>query len=251
MPKFFVKTEQINNNNVSIIGEDVNHIINVLRLKKDDKIKICNEETADNYLAKIVEENKENVLCEILEKVNIDAETNTYINIFQGLPKADKMEFIIQKCTELGVKEITPVEMKRCIVKLDYKTEAKKIERWQKIAEIAAKQSGRNKICKINNVIKIENICNLVKDYDIVLVPYENEKEVFLKKVLKDFEPKNNLKIAIVIGPEGGFEEKEIEILKKNNCKVITLGERILRTETVGVAMTSVILYEFSDFGGK
>ena len=157
------------------------------------------------------------------------------------------MELIIQKCTEIGVKEITPVQMERCIVKLDDKSAIKKIERWQKIAEAAAKQSKRDGICKINNIINIKNICNMVQNYDIVLVPYENEEQLSLKEVLKTLSNSQNLKIAIVIGPEGGFEEKEIEILKQNNCKIITLGKRILRTETVSIAMSSIIMYEFGN----
>lgn len=250
MPKFFVKNNQIENDKITIIGTDVNHIANVLRLKINDQIKICNEETAQNYIAKITEINKEDVECKIIKKIASNTEATVHITIFQGLPKADKMELIIQKCTELGVKEITPVQMKRCVTKLDEKSSSKKIERWQKIAEVAAKQSGRDAICKINNVINIKNICNICQNYDIVLVPYENEENISLKDVIKDL-PQNIKKIGIVIGPEGGFEEQEIEILRQSNCKIVTLGERILRTETVAIAVSSVILYELSDFGGK
>lgn len=250
MPKFFVKNNQIENDKITIIGTDVNHIANVLRLKINDQIKICNEETAQNYIAKITEINKEDVECKIVEKIASNTEATVHITIFQGLPKADKMELIIQKCTELGVKEITPVQMKRCVTKLDEKSSSKKIERWQKIAEVAAKQSGRDAICKINNVINIKNICNICQNYDIVLVPYENEENISLKDVIKDL-PQNIKKIGIVIGSEGGFEEQEIEILRQSNCKIVTLGERILRTETVAIAVSSVILYELSDFGGK
>ena len=249
MPKFFVRDSQINENIITILGTDVNHIVNVLRLKMDDEIQVCNEDTGDNYKTKIIELNKEIVKCNILEKIKSKAEANVHINILQGLPKAEKMELIIQKCTELGVKEITPVEMERCIVKLDGKSASKKQERWQKIAEVAAKQSGRDKIPQINSVTNIKNICNMLEDYDIVLVPYENEKNITLKEVVKEL-PKKDLKIAIIIGPEGGFEEKEIKMLEQNSCKIVTLGNRILRTETVAIAMTSVILYELADFGG-
>lgn len=249
MPKFFVKNNQIEDKTINIIGTDVNHIVNVLRLKIDDKIQVCNEDNGINYESKIIEINKETIKCEILEKINSNAEANVHINIMQGLPKAEKMELIIQKCTELGVKEITPVEMERCIVKLDGKSANKKQERWQKIAEVAAKQSGRDKIPQINNVTNIKNICKMLEDYDIVLVPYENEKNTTLKEVLAKL-PKEDLKIAIVIGPEGGFEEKEIKMLEQNGYKIVTLGNRILRTETVAIAMTSVILYELADFGG-
>lgn len=249
MPNFFVKDNQIDENTIKIIGTDVNHIVNVLRLKINDEINVCNENDGMNYKSEIVEMNKEAVKCNILEKFKSNSEPCIHINIFQGLPKAEKMELIIQKCTELGVKEITPVEMERCIVKLDGKSASKKQERWQKIAEVAAKQSRRDMIPKINNVTNIKNICNILKDYDIVIVPYENEKNITLKEILKVL-PKENLKIAIIIGPEGGFEQKEIEFLEQNNCKIVTLGNRILRTETVAMAMTSVILYELADFGG-
>ena len=250
MPKFFVKSNQIVGNVIDITGTDVNHITNVLRLKVNDKIQICNEETEDNYITEIVETNKENIKCKILERLANKTEAEIDITIFQGLPKADKMELIIQKCTELGVKEITPVQMERSIVKLDSKSEAKKIERWQKIAEVASKQCGRDRICKINNVINIENICNMCSKYDIVLVPYENEENKTLKQELKKLNSKN-LKIAIVIGPEGGFEQKEIEQLKQNGGQIVTLGKRILRTETVAIAMSSIIMYELADFGGE
>lgn len=250
MPKFFVKSNHINENEVTILGTDVNHIMNVLRLKVDDEIQICNEEKGINYNTKIIELNKEKVKCNILGELQSNAEANIHINILQGLPKSEKMELIIQKCTELGVKEITPVEMERCIVKLDSKTASKKQERWQKIAEVAAKQSGRDLIPKINNVTNIKNVCNMLANYDIVLVPYENEKTTTLKEILKEL-PKKDLKIGFIIGPEGGFEEKEIKMLEQNSCKIVTLGNRILRTETVAMAITSIIMYELADFGGK
>ncbi len=249
MPKFFVKNNQIKNNIINIIGTDVNHIANVLRLKAENEIQICNEDSGINYKVKIIDINKEDIKCKIIEEIESKTEANTHIHIFQGIPKFEKMELIIQKCTELGVKEITPVEMERCVVKLDGKTENKKLERWRKIAEVAAKQSGRDKIPNINNVIKIKNICNILKNYDIVLVPYEKEKITTLKEVLVKL-PQKDLKIAIIIGPEGGFDEQEIKMLEQSNCKIVTLGNRILRTETVSIAMTSIILYELADFGG-
>ena len=138
MPKFFVKNNQIEDNIINIVGTDVNHIANVLRLTIEDEIRVCNEDNGINYKSKITEINKENIKCEILEEVASKSEANVHINILQGLPKAEKMELIIQKCTELGVKEITPVEMERCVVKLDGKSASKKQERWQKIAEVAA-----------------------------------------------------------------------------------------------------------------
>ena len=158
MYKFFVKEEQIEDNKINISGEDVNHIKNVLRLEVGEDICICNKETSKSYMCKIVELDNDNVECEILEEVLDTTEANTYIHIFQGLPKADKFEFIIEKCTEIGVKEITPVVMKRSIVKLDEKDKVKKLDRWQKIAEVAAKQSKRDSILKVNTVINFENV---------------------------------------------------------------------------------------------
>ena len=165
----------------------------------------------------------------------------------QGLPKADKMELIIQKSVELGVFDITPIEMKRCVVKLNEKDKTKKIQRWQKISEVASKQCGRNIIPSINSIINIKNVCNLLNEYDIVLIAYENEKETTLKQVLNEIKQCYNekeIKIAIIIGPEGGIASEEVEILKESGAKSITLGKRILRTETVALSVLSVIMYE-------
>ena len=161
------------------------------------------------------------------------------------------MELIIQKSVELGVDKITPIEMKRCIVKLDEKDKIKKRERWQKIAEVAAKQSGRDIIPEICNIKNIKEIGSEFGDYDLVLLCYENEKEVLLKEVLKSNELKKNsenlseFKIAVIIGPEGGVDISEVELMEKSGAKVISLGNRILRTETVALAILSIIMYEF------
>ncbi len=252
MPKFFVKKEQVNENEIIINGEDVNHIKNVLRLKVGDRIKICNIDNSDNYLTEIIKEN-DTVICKILEKLESVAEANIHLHIIQGIPKAEKMELIIEKCVELGVKEITPVVMKRCVVKLDEKAKTKKVLRWQKISETASKQSGRDMVPTINNVIVLENIYKLLGNYDIVLVAYENEKNNSIKQELIKLKEnatkgqKHELKIAIIIGPEGGIEEKEVEFLKNNGAHIITLGNRILRTETVALSVSSIIMYEFNN----
>lgn len=245
MPRFFVKNEQINNDIITITNEDVKHIKNVLRKNIGDEIEICNQESGESFKTNIVDINDKQIKVKIFENINTKTEANVYVSIFQGLPKADKMELIIQKSVELGVSEITPVAMKRCIVKINQKDEKKKIQRWQKISEGAAKQSGRNVIPKINNVKNIKNICESFSEYDIVLVAYENEKENKLKQELKKINKSNdNIKIAVVIGPEGGIENEEIELLKKSGAKIITLGERILRTETVALNIISIIMYE-------
>ena len=253
MPKFFVKSNQIENNKIIIIGEDVNHIKNVLRLKIDDNIQICNSDTAKNYTCGISKLNDNNIECIILSEMESSAESDIHISIFQGVPKADKMELIIQKCVELGIYEITPVEMKRCIAKIESKSKNKKIERWQKISEVAAKQCGRDIVPKINDITNIKNICNKTCEYDIVLLAYENEQTNTLKNELIKLKNIKNkeLKIGIIIGPEGGIEKEEVEILKENGAKVISLGKRILRTETVAFVLTSIIMYELGDLGGK
>lgn len=245
MPKFFVEENQFKNDIIKITEDNFNHIKNVLRCKLGDEIEICINKAS--YLTSIIEINKDNILCKIKEKIDVSKESKIHINIVQGIPKADKMELIIQKCTELGVKEFTPLELKRCIVKLDDKDKNKKIERWQKIAEIASKQCGRDIIPKVNSVYNVNNLFQFLKNYDIILVAYENEEENSLKKELKKINISTNTKIAIVIGPEGGLEENEVEKLNENGAKIISLGKRILRTETVGLAITSIIMYEFNE----
>lgn len=247
MPKFFVNSQNIQNKQIEIKGKDVNHIKNVLRKKKEDKITICNSDTQKDYLCKIIKIEEEMILVSILEELESKAEAKIEVSIWQGLPKADKMELIIQKSVELGVHSITPVEMKRCVVKLNDKDKKKKQERWQKIAEVAAKQSGRNKIPTIDNIISIKNICNLCPKYDIVLVAYEDEKQNKLRNEIEKLKQKgtNNLKIAIVIGPEGGMEEAEVQMLREKGAKIVTLGNRILRTETVALNILSILMYEF------
>lgn len=247
MPKFFVKNENIHNNQIKIIGEDVNHIKNVLRKKIGDLLTICNVDISMDYSCKIVRLEEDVITCDIVEKLETNTESNIKVTILQGLPKADKMELIIQKAVELGVYDITPVEMKRCVVKLTDKDKLKKLQRWQKIAEVAAKQSGRNRIPPINDIVSIKNICNLCSEYDIVIVAYENEKENKLRyelEKLKD-DKVENLRIAVLIGPEGGIDESEIELLKEKGAKIVTLGNRILRTETVALNVLSIIMYEF------
>lgn len=244
MPKFFIKSNQIENNKITLIGEDVKHIANVLRKQIGDEINICNIVTSENFLCQIKDINKEKIECNVIKNLQSEAEPNTEITVFQGLPKAEKMELIIQKCTELGAKAFVPVTLERCIVKLDAKSEAKKIERWQKIAETAAKQSGRDAIPTVEKLINLQKVCNLIQKYDIVLLAYENENKTTLKQVLRNLPNNKNLKIGIIIGPEGGLTKEEVETLEKAGAKTITLGKRILRTETAGFAMTAAIMYE-------
>lgn len=248
MPKFFVEKNQISGEKITIKGEDVNHIINVLRNNKGDILQICNYEDGTNYNAEIIDYKKESIACKIIEKLKSKAESNVKITIFQGLPKFDKMELIIQKATEIGVCKIIPIKMKRCVVKINEKDESKKIERWNKIAQIAAKQSMRDQITKVEKIMPFSNILKNIDEFDEVIVAYEKEKDNTLKKILKSISKKEEYKIGIIIGPEGGIDEKEIEMLKQSTkIKTASLGKRILRTETAGLVMASNIIYELED----
>lgn len=245
MGKFFVKTNQIEEKKIIILNDDVNHIKNVLRLNILDNIEVCNKDTGDNYNCQISNISNNQIECEIINKMDSITEGNVKIDVYQGLPKFDKMEFIIQKGTELGVTNFIPVKFNRCIVKIDKKDEEKKLSRWQKISEVASKQSGRDIIPNIEKIVGVKDICDIINKYDIVLLAYEQEKDNYIKNELEKIKnTKMSFNIAIVIGPEGGIEEKEVEILKNAGAKVISLGKRILRTETVCMQMVSIIMYE-------
>ena len=243
MPKFFVPEEQIKENELTIIGQDVRHIKNVLRKQIGDKIEVCNQYTGDSYKCEIENFSEDEIKTNIIEKLT-NIQERVEVDIYQGLPKSDKMELIIQKSVELGANAIIPVNMKRCVVKLEGKDESKKIDRWQKIAESAAKQCGRSFIPEVKHLANVKDICNLINEYDAIIVAYENEKDNTLKSELKKLNSEN-LKIGIVIGPEGGFEESDVNILRENGARIVTLGNRILRTETVALNVLSIVMYEF------
>lgn len=244
MQKFFVEENQIENDKINIIGEDVKHISSVLRMQKGEQILIGSKETLETYLTEIEQIEKEKVVAKIIEKLDTQTESNVEIDLYQGLPKADKMELIIQKTTEIGISKVIPVDMVRCIVKLDEKDAKKKIERWQKVAEGAAKQSKRSKIPEIKNKIKIKDLENIISQYDAFIVAYEEENKITLKQELKKLREQEKYKIGILVGPEGGITKEEIEKLTSYNAKVVTLGKRILRTETAPIVLTSNIIYE-------
>lgn len=251
MPKFFVNSEQVDNGEIRIIGDDVNHIKNVLRMKVEDVFNVCDNINSINYKVKIDSFESESVVCKILEKCENLAESNVKVHIYQGLPKADKMELIIQKSVELGVEKIIPVEMKRCVVKLDGKDKLKKVDRWNKISEVAAKQSGRDIIPEICQVETVKQMTEKLDEYDLVILCYENEKDLFIKDVLRDskvidiLHENNGIKIAVIIGPEGGIDSSEVNVMNEKGARVVSLGNRILRTETVAISLLSIIMYEF------
>ena len=256
MPKFFVQETQVNKGIITIEGKDVNHIKNVLRKKEKDEIEICimpenKEEKGKDTISEILEIKEESIKCKIKEYEEKDVEGNIEVTIYQGLPKSDKMELVIQKSTELGVYKIAPVEMKRCVVKLKGKDAEKKVARWQKISEVAAKQCGRSIIPQIEKIVTVGDICKNIQNFNKVIVAYEEEKEKNLKTELKQLKEilkaDEVLKIAIVIGPEGGIDYSEIEQLEKAGASIVTLGKRILRTETVALNVLSNIMYEFTE----
>lgn len=247
MQKVFVESNQIEENKITIIGPDVKHIWNVLRMQIGEKLQVCNQETLENYIVTIEELKKEEIRTKVIEKLQASVESNVEIDLYQGLPKADKMELIIQKTTELGIMRIIPVDMARCVVKLEEKEAKKKLDRWQKIATSAAQQSKRDRVPEIEQKCKLKEVTEKIKEYDMFFIAYEEEKMHSLKQELQKIKRKETYKIGILIGPEGGLEEKEVMKLKENGANVVSLGKRILRTETAPIAMVSNILYELEN----
>ena len=245
MPKFFVPHEKITDTQIIIDTEDVSHITRVLRLGEGDTVTVCDSKGTD-YEAKITETAPKQIICKILSKRDSVSEPNIKVTLFQGLPKASKMEYIIQKTTELGINEIVPVKLSRCVVKIDNKKdEAKKLDRWQKISESAAKQSGRGIVPEIKPIMTLDEVISKSKDFDMFFVPYECEEQKTLREVLLS---KKDIKtVGFVIGPEGGFDPSETEKLISSGIPTITLGKRILRTETAGEAVLAMIMYEIGD----
>lgn len=243
MSNFFIDSGNIDGEAAYITGSDVNHIKNVLRMKEDDEIRL----SAGNgllYTAKISEFLPDRIVCKIVDCEGGKSELPAKIILFQGLPKKDKMELIIQKAVELGVSEIVPVMMKRTIVKLeDAKKELKKLERWRTISLTAAKQSGRIIVPEVSEFITFNEAVKRAENLEYNLIPYENEKGMDrARELVKEAKGKNS--IGIFIGPEGGISEEELELAVKMGAESISLGNRILRTETAGLALISVLAFE-------
>ncbi len=249
MHKFFVEGNSISGNICTIKGDDVKHIYKVLRLKEGDRVNI-NNCSGSEYIGEILEVSKMEVRAKIIEKVELNNESKVKVHLFQGLPKAAKMDLIAQKCTELGISKITPIITDRVVVKGNETSEFKKVDRWNRIALEACKQSKRSIIPTINQPIDFEPLLEELASYDLVVVPYENQENQGIKYVKSKVANKKIENVAIIIGPEGGFEESEIEALKNIGSYIVTLGPRILRTETAGFTALSLIMYEFGDLGG-
>ena len=243
MQRFFVEPHQIDEeaHQIHITGSDVNHISNVLRMKTGEELWISDGSKYE-YRCTIESFEPDEVLLHIVYSQEPEYELPCRIYLFQGLPKADKMELIIQKAVELGAYEIIPVETKRCVVKLDGRKSAKKTARWQQISESAAKQSKRMLIPNVHEVLTFREALKYAESMDVRLVPYELARGMQeTKEILAGIEPGQS--VGIFIGPEGGFEEKEIEAAIEGGAKPITLGRRILRTETAGLAALAVLMF--------
>ena len=239
MRRFFAETTS---DNVIISGSDAHHITDVLRLRENDEILVCGGDGFD-CITRLTSLSKDEVLGTVIERKPSLAEPPVKVRLFQGLPKGDKLEYIIQKTVEIGVTEIVPVESKRCIVKIPANKAGAKTERWNKIAEAAAKQSGRGLIPVVAMPVSFREAVKAFTDCDLAIVCYELESELSLKQVLSE-----NMQVKTInvfIGPEGGIDDDEIAALKSAGAKAVTLGRRILRTETAPLTVLSNIIYQF------
>lgn len=241
MYQFFVEEEQIHSDSISITGGDVNHIKNVLRMKNGEKIRVSSK-SGQAYFCHISSILDDEVIAAIDSADETGTELDNHIVLYQGLPKGDKMELIIQKAVELGVSEIVPVAMKNCVVKLDDKKAKSKVTRWQAIAESAAKQSKRSLIPEVKMPMSYKEAVAYAKKLDVKLVPYENEHGMAGTKAAME-QIKKGESIAVFIGPEGGFAPEEIEMVR-DEMQLISLGRRILRTETAGIAALAILGYQ-------
>ena len=241
MSRFFVSPEKVRDNLIVIDDrDDLHHMIKVLRLSEGDEIDIsdCNEW---EYRAKLVYLDKEQAEARILDKQKFSAEPSIAVTLFQGIPKQGKMELIVQKSVELGVKEIVPVFMDRTVV-ADKGNFGKKIQRWQKVSDEAVKQCRRGIIPEVCKPMKTDDVLKRFGDFDLVLFPYENESGVTIKDVLRGCEGVKS--IAVIIGPEGGFSDAEAEAVVEAGGRSVSLGKTVLRTETAGMAALAMIMYE-------
>lgn len=245
MHKFFIKKDCIYNDEIVVTGKDVKHIRDVLRLGIGDRITLSSE--GINYLCSISDIQKSQVITKIVEKLEGNHEPKVEITLYQGLAKGNKMDLIIQKGTEIGIKDFYPIINNRSVVKIkDINKEQTKVDRWSLISEEAAKQSKRDYVPKINRILSFDDMIKLLDGQRNIIVPYEEENALTIGKALQSV---TEGMIHLIIGPEGGFDKDEIEKLKAIGAKIVTLGSRILRTETAGFVAATIILYELGDLG--
>lgn len=245
MYQFFVEASQITEQKVIITGNDVNHIKNVLRMKIGEEIAVSNGVDGREYRCGIAKITEDAIICELRFIKEEALELPTKLYLFQGLPKSDKMELIIQKAVELGAYEIIPVATKRAIMKLDAKKEKNKLTRWQAISEAAAKQSKRGIIPNIHGVMSFKEAIDFAEGFSYKIIPYEcSEGMERTKEIMQEIGEKKPESVAIFIGPEGGFAPEEIDYAREKNVEPITLGKRILRTETAGFTTLAFLMYQ-------
>lgn len=243
MQRFFVEPYQVQEeeHRITLTGPDLNHMKNVLRMRIGEDVWIS-DGSEKEYHCTIEEFQEDSAVLHILYAQESQYELPSRIYLFQGLPKGDKMELIIQKAVELGAYAVVPVETRRCVVKLDAKKAQKKVTRWQQISESAAKQSKRMLIPEVKNVMSWKEALAFAKGLDVVLIPYELAKGMKeTREILSAIQPGQS--VGIFIGPEGGFEEEEVREAMEAGGKPVTLGKRILRTETAGMTMLSILMF--------
>lgn len=244
MGRFFVLPHQIDGDTIWIEGGDAQHIGKVLRLNVGDEITIC-DGAGNDYQAKISQIGKNEVQSQIISQSKADTEPNLRVVLYQGIPKAAKMDFVIQKAVELGVTEIVPVMTKRSVVKLDDKGAKGKVERWNKIAAEASKQCNRAVIPTVAPVMDLEEALSRMQQLELKLIPYEAEEKTGLRDVLEQHA--HAASVGILIGPEGGFDQQEVELARKGALLPVRLGKRILRTETAPLAVIAALMYAYGE----
>ena len=241
MQHFFVSPQQVKEEKIYVEGSDVNHIKNVLRMKLGEKLTV-NDGEGWQYLCEVESYEADMAVLHIVEKSKAETELSSRIYLFQGLPKQDKMELIVQKAVELGAYQVIPVSTKRAVVKLDAKKAGKKVERWQQIAVSAAKQAGRGIVPTVGEVCTYTQALKMAEELDVVLIPYELAEGIEeTKKIIAGIRPGQS--VGVFIGPEGGFEEEEVKLAMEAGAKPVTLGRRILRTETAGLTTLSLLMF--------
>ena len=241
MHHFFVSPDQIEGNGITITGTDVNHIRTVLRMKNGEQILVRTGEDRMIYRCRIDEITEEAVFASVLESGEEETELPGRITLYQCLPKSDKMEWIIQKAVELGAARIVPVVSHRCIVKLDEGKAGNKLRRWSAVAESAAKQSRRSVIPIVEMPVRFEQALKASSCEDVMLFPYECAEGMdYTRSILRSVKPGQS--VGIMIGPEGGFDDEEVRAAREAGAKVISLGHRILRTETAGMTLIAALM---------
>ncbi|MDQ6421130.1 RsmE family RNA methyltransferase [Paenibacillus sp. LHD-117] len=262
MQRYFVAPEQFRGGAVTITGEDAHHALRVMRMKPGDKIIVSDGESR-TVLASVTELIPQAMKADILEKLPQDSEPAWSVSIAQGLPKGDKMELVIQKGTEIGAAEFLPFESERIVVQYDAKKESKRLERWGKIAKEAAEQSHRHRIPAIGPVRSWKELLATIPDYDLAVFCYEREGDAaqgvgigaalrkFREGKLLSLEEGRTPSVLIIVGPEGGFTDREAAEADAAGAVVAGLGKRILRTETAGIVGLTCVLYEAGEMGGE